>query len=40
MKAGKVYKRFRARNGKTVTLRALKWEDLDEGLSQTFSMFS
>lgn len=30
MKAGKVYKRFKAKNGKTVTLRALKWEDLDD----------
>ncbi len=30
MKAGKVYKRFKAGNGKTVTLRALKWEDLDD----------
>jgi len=30
LKAGKLYKRFRARNGRTVTLRALKWEDLDD----------
>ncbi len=30
MKAGRVYKRFKAKNGKMVTLRALKWEDLDD----------
>lgn len=29
MKTGRIYKRFKATNGENVTLRALKWEDLD-----------
>jgi len=30
MRTGRIYRRFKASNGDTVTLRALKWEDLDE----------
>jgi RimJ/RimL family protein N-acetyltransferase len=29
LKSGQVFKEFKARNGKTVTLRVPKWEDLD-----------
>src|SRR5207247_6777795 len=29
MKTGKIYRRFKATNGEAVTLRALRWEDLD-----------
>ena len=29
MKTGRVYRQFKATNGENVTLRALKWEDLD-----------
>src|SRR2546425_2666707 len=29
MKTGKIYRRFKATSGETVTLRALRWEDLD-----------
>ncbi len=29
LKTGRVYKTFKAKNGKKVILRALKWEDLD-----------
>src|SRR5712664_1259072 len=29
MRAGRVYRRFKASSGQSVTLRALKWEDLD-----------
>ena len=29
MKAGQIYKQITAKNGKRVTLRAVKWEDLD-----------
>lgn len=32
MKSGQIYKQFVAKNGKTVTLRALKWEDLNDAL--------
>jgi RimJ/RimL family protein N-acetyltransferase len=30
MKTGRIYRRFKASNGESVTLRALKWEDLDD----------
>ena len=30
MRTGRIYRRFKASNGKSVTLRALKWEDLDD----------
>src|SRR5712664_3042742 len=30
MRAGRVYRRFKSSNGEGVTLRALKWEDLDD----------
>lgn len=30
MKAGQVYKQFRAQNGKLVTLRSIRWEDLTD----------
>jgi RimJ/RimL family protein N-acetyltransferase len=30
MRMGKIYRRFKASNGESVTLRALKWEDLDD----------
>jgi hypothetical protein len=30
MKTGRVYRRFKASNRESVTLRALKWEDLDD----------
>jgi ribosomal protein S18 acetylase RimI-like enzyme len=33
LKAGHVYRRFTLANGKRVTLRVLRWEDLDELLS-------
>ena len=29
MRTGKIYRHFKASNGQNVTLRALKWEDLD-----------
>jgi RimJ/RimL family protein N-acetyltransferase len=29
MKSGRIYKEFRATNGKSVVLRALRWDDLD-----------
>ena len=29
MKTGKIYRRFKATNGEAVTLRTLRWEDLD-----------
>ena len=29
MKTERIYRRFKATNGESVTLRALKWEDLD-----------
>jgi RimJ/RimL family protein N-acetyltransferase len=32
LKTGQVYKRFKAKNGKTVTLRSIKWDDLDDAL--------
>jgi RimJ/RimL family protein N-acetyltransferase len=32
LKAGQIYKQFTAKNGKTVTLRAIRWEDLDQCL--------
>jgi RimJ/RimL family protein N-acetyltransferase len=30
LKAGQIYRQFRAKNGKLVTLRAIRWEDLGE----------
>jgi RimJ/RimL family protein N-acetyltransferase len=30
MKTGRIYRRFKTSNGESVTLRALKWEDLDD----------
>jgi len=30
MRTGKIYRHFKASNGQNVTLRALKWEDLDD----------
>ncbi len=32
MKAGQFFKQFTAKNGKAVTLRSLKWEDLDSAV--------
>jgi len=30
MKTGRIYRRFKSSNGESVTLQALKWEDLDD----------
>jgi RimJ/RimL family protein N-acetyltransferase len=30
MRTGRIYRRFKASSGQSVTLRALKWEDLDD----------
>jgi len=32
LRSGRIYKKFRAANGKSVILRSLKWEDLDAAL--------
>ena len=33
MRTGRIYRRFKTSNGENVTLRALKWEDLDDCVS-------
>jgi len=39
MKSGQVYRRFTAKNGKLVTLRSIKWEDLDQAMASAAELF-
>jgi ribosomal protein S18 acetylase RimI-like enzyme len=39
MKSGRVYKQFTAKNRKLVTLRSLRWEDLDQALESAEELF-
>jgi hypothetical protein len=38
MKASPAYRQFRARNGKVVTLRSIRWEDLDDCVELAYSL--
>ena len=39
LKSGQIYKIFRAKDGTSVTLRALKWEDLENALEYADNLF-
>ena len=39
MKTGQIYKQFTAKNGKLVTLRSIRWEDLDRVLWSAEELF-